>query len=88
MANFTIIDAVGSHDQGLDENGGLAREQAFRGAGVLLDPTYGVPSYEIISQITRESKDTLVWWLTGGLPGAIESLAVMGNRGRVVAENV
>ena len=88
MANFTIIDAVGSHDQGLDENGGLAREQAFRGAGVLLDPTYGVPSYEIISQITRESKDTLVWWLTGGLPGAIESLAVMGNRGSVVAENV
>ena len=88
MTNFTIIDAVGSHDQELDANGAFARDEAFRRVGVLLDPTYGVPAYEIISQITGDSNDTVVWWLTGGLPAAIESLTVMGNRESVVAKNV
>lgn len=88
MANLTIIDAVGGHDRELDEDGRLARDQALRGAGVLLDPTYGVPSYEIISQITRQPEETLVWWLTGGLPGAMESLTLRRNLGSVMAENV
>ena len=88
MANLTIVDAVGGHDQELDVNGRLARDQALRGTGVLLDPTYGVPSYQIISQITREPDEIVVWWLTGGLPGAMESLAVRGNRGSVVVEDV
>ncbi len=88
MANLTVIDAADGHDRVLDENGRAARDRALLGAGVLLDPTYGVPSYEAISQVTREPDETVVWWLTGGLPGAIESLAARCHLGSEVTTNV
>ncbi len=88
MTNVTIIDAAGSHDHELDKNGAFARDEAFRRVGILLDPAYGLPTYDEISRITRESNDTVVWWLTGGLPAAIESLTVTGSRESVVAKNV
>ena len=44
--------------------------------GILLDPHYGVPAFDVAMELPATDREPVVLWQTGVLPAAIEFLGV------------
>lgn len=83
---FSIVDRSGV---GLTEEqfgAGGAALMMRESEGILLDPHYGVPTFEVAWTVPATPDAPVVLWQTGGLPAAIEHLGTGdNNQGSVLA---
>ena len=71
---FALVDRA-ENDNAQDGHGGGA--PLMRASeGILLDPHYGVPAFDVAMELPATDREPVVLWQTGGLPAAIEFLGV------------
>lgn len=75
---FTLVDRSQDSDA-LEGYGGGARLMR-ESEGILLDPHYGIPAFDVAMQLHATDREPVVLWQTGGLPAAIEFLGVSDSR--------
>ena len=76
--SFTLVDRATDDDapeddDARDDDGGGARLMRET-EGILLDPHYGVPAFDVAMDLRATDREPVVLWQTGGLPAAIEVL--------------
>ena len=72
--SFTLVDRT-SDDHAREDDGGGARVMR-EAEGILLEPHYGVPAFDVAMELHATDREPVVLWQTGGLPAAIEFLGV------------
>ena len=71
---FTIVERTG--DMLTEERAdGMGAARFMRESeGILLDPHYGIPTFEVAWTLPATAEEPVVLWQTGGIPAAIENL--------------
>jgi 1-aminocyclopropane-1-carboxylate deaminase/D-cysteine desulfhydrase-like pyridoxal-dependent ACC family enzyme len=71
---FTIVDRTGDVLTEERADGMGAARFMRESEGILLDPHYGIPTFEVAWTLPATAEEPVVLWQTGGIPAAIENL--------------
>ena len=71
---FSIVDRTDEAPSDERFGVGWAARMMRESEGILLDPHYGVPAFEVAWTLSATSQEPVVLWQTGGIPAAVETL--------------